>query len=75
MYVYMLDFATRLKPVSQITHVAPNVYTSNTLHMYMYICIHIHMQYYVCMYLSRPALLSYIHYILYYVYVYICKHC
>ena len=61
-----------VKPVSQMTQVAPNVHTSNTLHMY--ICICIHMQYYVCMYLSRPALLSYVHTYILYVRMYMCTY-
>ena len=31
----------RLKPVSQTTHVAPNVYYNNTPYMYICMCMHI----------------------------------
>ena len=56
--------------VSQISHVASNVYTSNTLHMY--ICIRIHTYAVSCMYIliqtSFVRLHTYIYFICTYMY-------
>ena len=72
MFVYMLDFVPRLKPVSQITHMAPNVYSNNTLHMY----VHMYMYAYAvpCVYVrTYPDQLCQVTYIIYYN-IYVCTY-
>ena len=65
-------FCNKTETISHITHVAPNVYYNNTLHMY--ICKHMHMYTVVlCVYvLIQTKLYDKLNYIL--ICVCVCAH-